>query len=341
MTKSTILITGAMGEVGHSLINYFLEQTDSSIVTTDLNPWHQTTQSIFDQKRITHYQGDITDPSLTAKLFSEHNFDGIFHLAAILSSGGEKNPVRTHQVNVNGTLELLELAQQQSLSRKIRTKFMFPSTIAIYGVGQNENPNNISENQCLNPIPMYGANKLYIEHLGRYYSNSYKFTTLTDSDCLLDFRAVRYPGLLSSETVPTGGTSDYASEMIHSAAQNKPYECFVSQESTLPFMTMPDAISALTKLYQADSKRLTQTVYNVSAFSVSAAEIAAMVKTYLPNSVVTYKPHAKRQTIVTTWPNSIDDSAARKDWDWNPKFNFEDAFAKYLIPNIKRKYNHD
>jgi nucleoside-diphosphate-sugar epimerase len=154
---------------------------------------------------------------------------------------------------------------------------------------------------------------------------------------MVDFRCIRFPGLISAQTTPTGGTSDFAPEMIHAAACRKPYACFVRADTRIPFMAMPDGVAALLQLAAADNKRLTQRVYNISAFNPSADEFRARVVKALPEAQITYQPDLRRQSIVDSWPADTDDSAARRDWGFAPKYDFERAFSEYLLPNIVKK----
>jgi nucleoside-diphosphate-sugar epimerase len=195
----------------------------------------------------------------------------------------------------------------------------------------------VREDDFAHPTTMYGCNKLYCEELGRYYARHYKQLSV-DLNPHVDFRAVRFPGLISATTQPSGGTSDYAPEMIHAAARGEPYACFVRPDTTIPFMAMPDASDALRKLAAAPRERLTRTAYNVGAFSRSAAEIREVVAAAFPRAQITYKIDAKRQGIVDSWPADVDDSAARADWGFQPAYDFERAFREYLIPTIGSQY---
>ena len=164
------------------------------------------------------------------------------------------------------------------------------------------------------PTTMYGANKLYCEHLGRYYSRHYKQLAADVHSGKVDFRCLRFPGLISAETMPSGGTSDYAPEMIHAAAAGKPYDCFVRPDTRIPFMAMPDAVEAILRLTAAPRETLSRTVYNVGAFAPTAAEIEAEVQAAFPAAKIGTQVDVKRQGIVDTWPADVDDSAARRDW---------------------------
>jgi threonine 3-dehydrogenase len=154
----------------------------------------------------------------------------------------------------------------------------------------------------------------------------------------IDFRSVRFPGLISAESVPSGGTSDYGPEMLHAAAQNKPYACFVAPEAQIPFMAMPDAIKALLTLLDAPRERLSLPAYNVGAFSLTAAEFAARVKRHFPAANTTFELDQARARIVDSWPADVDDSAARRDWDWSPEYGIDRAFDEYLVPAIRARY---
>ncbi len=154
----------------------------------------------------------------------------------------------------------------------------------------------------------------------------------------MDFRCIRFPGVISAFTLPSGGTSDYAPEMIHAAAKSEAYACFVREDVRIPFITMPDAIEALLKLHDADAKALTRTVYNITAFAPSAGEIAAIVRRHFGKAEITFQPDVERQGIVDSWPADVDDSAARQDWGFHPRHDLNAAFEEYLIPNIRAKY---
>jgi nucleoside-diphosphate-sugar epimerase len=185
---------------------------------------------------------------------------------------------------------------------------------------------------------MYGINKLYTEHLGRYYTHYYRQLDADPPRGRVDFRGVRFPGLISAATLPTGGTSDFAPEMLHAAAQNKPYACFVREDARIPFMAMPDAIKALIHLQAAPRANLTRQTYNVGAFNPSAAECSTFIRNAFPNAMVTFAPDPKRQAIVDSWPEDVDDTAARHDWGWEPDYSMDRAFEEYLIPAVRQRY---
>jgi nucleoside-diphosphate-sugar epimerase len=239
-------------------------------------------------------------------------------------------------------MNLLRLAVEQSQWQGNPVKFIYPSSIAAYGLPDLKHKSEagaVKEWEWNYPTTMYGCNKLYCEHLGRYYSSYYRQLAV---DCggteTVDFRAIRFPGLISAETTPTGGTSDYGPEMLHAAAKGEDYRCFVRPETTIPFMVMPDAVKALIYLEKVDKSRLTQLVYNVTSFSVSAQDIYNIVLEAFPDAKIQFAVDDCRQRIVDTWPESVDDSAACEDWDWQPDYNCERSFHEYLIPAIQKRY---
>jgi nucleoside-diphosphate-sugar epimerase len=265
----------------------------------------------------------------------------IFHLAALLSTRSEFTPVTAHQVNVEGTLNLLHFAQAEGESRGRPTVFLYPSSIAVYGLPDLESKaraGRVREHEWTTPTTMYGCNKLYCEQLGRYFSRYYKQLAAETLSGKVDFRAIRFPGLISALTVPSGGTSDFAPEMIHAAAQGRPYACFVRPDTRIPFMAMPDAVDALLRLARVERSRLTQTVYNIGAFDPSAQEVRQLVEAEFPAAAISYDPDLKRQAIVDSWPEDVDDSAARRDWGLAPAFDLDRAFHEYLFPTIRARY---
>jgi nucleoside-diphosphate-sugar epimerase len=181
---------------------------------------------------------------------------------------------------------------------------------------------------------------MYCEHLGRYYAHHYRQLAADTLIGGIDFRSIRFPGLISAVTVPSGGTSDYAPEMIHAAAQNKNYACFVREDVRIPFMAMPDAIRALQMLHDAPAEGLTRPVYNITSFSPSAGEVRDIVLREFRDARISFRPDDKRQAIVDSWPEDVDDSAARKDWNWSPRLNFTNAFSEYLFPGIRKQYSN-
>jgi nucleoside-diphosphate-sugar epimerase len=336
MRKKVILITGASGEIGQALVHELAKDDPDLILTLDLQDLPPELSD-----KCTHIKGSITDKSLLDRLVSEYEIDVIFHLAALLSTRAEYSPVAAHQVNVEGTLGLLELAAEQSQFRAQPVQFLYPSSIAAFGMPsldvKAENP-KVREWEWNHPSTMYGANKLYGELLGTYYTRHYKQLAETEP-VKLDFRAVRFPGLVSAFTLPSGGTSDFGPEMLHAAAKDEAYACFVRPDSTIPFMVMPDGVKALLNLAKADRKNLSRLVYNVSSFSLSAEAFHQHVLRHFPQAEISFEPHVQRQAIIDTWPMDADDSLARQDWAWQPDYDEKRAFDEYLVPHIKERYS--
>lgn len=338
MRKKVTLITGANGEVGHGLISQLYAMPDKpETVVLDIRGLDDHMMPLVE----TSIVGDILDNSLLDTLMSEYEIDTIYHLAALLSTHSEFRPEAAHRVNVQGTVNLLQLAIEQARWRGQAVKFIFPSSIAVYGLPDLETKAAappVREDQFLMPTTMYGCNKLYCEHLGRYYMSHYRQLAVQTEPYGVDFRSVRFPGLISAVTMPSGGTSDYAPEMLHAAAQGIPYASFVRPDSRIPFMAMPDAIRALLELADAPREALTQAVYNVTAFSLSAQDVADIVMREFPGAQIAFAPAPGRQNIVDSWPGDTDDSAARHDWGWQPAYGVERAFMEYLIPTIRQHY---
>ncbi|MEI7988421.1 MAG: NAD-dependent epimerase/dehydratase family protein [Chloroflexota bacterium] len=335
MRTKAILITGAAGEVGLALIDRLIVKQPIKLVTLDIKNLPMDIET-----KVTHVCGDILDKALLDRLISEYEFVEIYHLAALLSTRAEFSPDAAHSVNVAGTMQMLHMAAQQSEWRHEPVRFIFPSSIAAFGLPDLETKARyarIREWEWNYPRTMYGCNKLYCEMLGNYFSDHYRQLAV-QQPVKLDFRAVRFPGLISAFTVPSGGTSDYGPEMLHAAAQKKPYACFVREDVRIPFMAMPDAIKALISLAMAPRKSLTRHEYNVTSFSLSAQEFRDWVIRYFPDAQITFDPDIKRQAIVDSWPADLDDSAARRDWGWQTDYTVERAFGEYLVPNIRERY---
>jgi threonine 3-dehydrogenase len=334
MSEKSVLVTGACGEIGQALVQS-LTKRGFRIVTADLAPLPETIKSLSAE----HIQGDLVN---RIKIFYDYDFDIIFHLAASLSSKAEVATEEAHRINVEGTMQLLMLAAYKSEKLKKPVKFLFPSSIAAYGFpdrAAKHAAGNVREDEWNTPHTMYGCNKLYCEKLGIYYSLFYGQRHLDpDPPTMLDFRAIRFPGLVSAFTVPSGGTSDYGPEMLHSAAAGKPYACFVDADTRISFMAMPDAIKSLLMLMSAPRKSLTSQVYNIAAFSLTAGEFRQWALAAFPGAQITFEPNPRRQGIVDSWPEDVDDSLARKDWGWKPDYDMDKFFNKYFLPEIKKRY---
>ena len=337
MRKPVVLITGAGGEIGHGLIAQLSTSKQRAIVTLDVSPLDPDVGRLVDRE----ITGSILDRAVLERILAEYRVELVFHLAALLSTRSEFTPVTAHQVNVEGTLNLLEFAQHEAESHGQRVVFIYPSSIAAYGlpsVADKARAGRVKEDEWTHPRTMYGCNKLYCEQLGHYYARYYKQLAAETASGRVDFRCVRFPGLISALTVPSGGTSDYAPEMIHAAAKGEPYGCFVRPDTRIPFMAMPDGVDALLTLAAAPRDALSRTAYNVGAFNPSAEEIRDVVLAAFPDATITWENDIKRQGIVDSWPADVDDSAARDDWGFAPRYDFHRAFSEYLIPTIRERY---
>jgi len=337
MRKTSVLITGAGGEIGHGLIERLAREGERRIVTLDLQPLDPSMRPLVQRE----FTGSILDNALLERILAEFEIDLVFHLAALLSTRSEFTPVTAHHVNVEGTLNLLEFAQREGESHGRAVVFVYPSSIAAYGLPDLETKRRagrVSEDAYAQPTTMYGCNKLYCEQLGYYYAHHYKQLAATKQGRFVDFRCVRFPGLISAATLPSGGTSDFAPEMMHAAAKGEPYNCFVRPDARIPFMAMPDGVMALLDLAAAPREALTRSAYNVTAFNPSAREIADVVLRHFPAAEIAWVTDEKRQGIIDSWPEDVDDAAARRDWGFAPTYDFTRAVEEYLIPRIRERY---
>jgi threonine 3-dehydrogenase len=335
MTETSVLITGACGEIGQALVQALAKRGGYRIVTSDLAPLPDSIKSLSTE----HAQGDLI---YKIKTLYDYDFDVIFHLAASLSSKAEIASEEAHRINVEGTMQLLMMAAHRSEKYKKSVRFLFPSSIAAYGMPDLETKNavgNVKEPEYNFPHTMYGCNKLYCEKLGMYYSKFNGQKHLDENPPhMLDFRSIRFPGLISAFTLPNGGTSDYGPEMLHAAAQDTPYECFVREDTKISFMAMPDAIKSLLMLMDAPRERLNHTVYNIAAFAITAGEFRDRALKVFPEAQITFEPNPRRQGIVDSWPEDVDDTLARSEWNWKPDYDADGFFNEYFLPEIRKRY---
>ena len=335
MRKKIILITGANGEIGHGLINAFDKHGINNILALDVHP---IAENLTD-KIMEVIVGSIIDKNILEQINSEYEIVSIYHLAALLSSKAEFSPLMAHEINVTGTINLLSLAVDQAKSQGRSVKFFFPSSIAVYGIDSaNKTKIDVTESDYCYPKTMYGCNKLYCENLGIYYANFYNRLAEDYKVGLIDFRSLRFPGIISATTIPTGGTSDFLPEMVHAAAKHEDYNCFVRMDTRIPFMVMPDAINAILKIMNIEKNKLSQHVFNVKSFNPSVHEFANKVNEYFPEMKINNIINDKRQAIIDSWPAQIDDSAAKLQWEWKPKYDLHSAFSNYLIPSMLKRY---
>lgn len=304
-----ILVTGAGGQVGQDLIASLRErghevhgsdlESRPAAVDPDV-PWHRL---------------DVTDPEEVRAVLTRTGAQRVFHLAAILSARGEQMPQKTYEVNQTGTVHLLEACRELGVSQ-----LMFTSTIAVFGPGL---PELVPDDAPLHPSTMYGVTKVAGELLGSYYQRRFG----------LDFRGVRFPGLISA-SLPGGGTSDYALFMYLDGLRRGRYEAFCRPDTKIPLMYMPDGIRALVELSEAPKAGLSRCIYNIAAFSPTAQEIADQVTSAIPGTDITFAPDPVRQAILDSWPKALDDSNARRDWGWEPSFDLAEMTSD-LIPKMK------
>lgn len=324
MNKNVILITGSNGEIGKALIQRFMKNKSNLIITLDINA------SSNDNIVHDYFHGSILDTELLNTIHSKYKIHSIYHLAAILSTKAEQNPKFASNVNINGTKNMIDMCINQFEQYACVIPFFFPSSIAVYNMNNEINQSVDESMYCNSPNTNYGKAKLQSELYGMNIEQLNKG---------IDFRCIRFPGIISATTIPTGGTSDYAPEMVHAAAQNKPYDCFVDSQSTLPFIVMPDAILAIEKIMVMPKQKLSSNIYNITSFSPNVNSLYNKVSLFFNQFQLKYVINEERQAIINSWPNIIDDSLAKKDWNWKPEYNFNDAYDKYIIPSIKNYYN--
>lgn len=306
MSKEKILITGANGQIGSVLTTALISlHGKDNVIATDIReasyPHHQfELLDILDRERLT-------------KLVKKYQITQIYHLAAILSAKGESDPLWTWKINMDGFFNVLETAK----SEKIR-KVFFPSSIAVFG--ELSPQKNTPQYTVLHPNTVYGISKSAAENWCQYYHQKYG----------LDIRSVRYPGIIGHQSLAGGGTTDYAVEIFHAAVKEEPFVCFLKEDARLPMIYMDDAISATLQLMEAPAKQIKiRTSYNLSGLDFTPKEIATAIQKHLPHFKVSYQPDF-RQAIADSWPGSIDDSRARKDWHWKEKYNLEKMTADMI-----------
>jgi nucleoside-diphosphate-sugar epimerase len=305
---------------------------DFDVIALDLAPVDERIHGLCRDTR----QGSILDPALMRELVQRYRPERVYHLAAVLSAKAERDPELAHRVNVEGTLELFKLCRELPSDGEPAVRFLFPSSIAVYGLpdaATKATAGALRESEWTMPTGMYGCNKLYCEMVGQFLTRFAQGETAA-----LDFRSIRFPGLISADTLPTSGTTDYAPAMIHAAARGEGYVCFVSEESRLPFMTMPDGVEALQQLADADASRLTTRVYNIRGFSASAGEIRDEALRHFPDADVQFDPIPDKQALVDGWPADVDDELARRDWGLNPRHDLRQALDAYLVPTLRELY---
>jgi len=311
-----ILVTGADGQIGSELTPALRERYGGeNVVATDIA---EPVPALRDGGPFEFL--DVTQRGAIAAVVDRYNIDTIYHMAAILSATGERKPHLAWDVNINGLYKILEIARE----RKV-TRVFCPSSIAAFGP---ETPrDNTPQETVLRPTTMYGVTKVAGELLGNYYFRRFG----------LDVRSARYPGIISSETPPGGGTTDYAVEIFYEAIKHKRYTCFLREDTVLPMMYMPDCIKATLDLMEADLSRLKHHAdFNLAAMSFCPAELVAEIKKHVPEFTCEYKPDF-RQEIADSWPRTIDDSAAREEWGWEPRYDLA-AMVEDMLEKLGKRH---
>lgn len=313
MSDRKILITGSLGQIGTELALYFKKIYGvQNIVATDLSD-----KNVAAIEDIKFEQLDVTDGARLHELVKKYNVNTIVNLAAILSAVGEKMPQKTWQVNMGGLVNVLDVALQENCS------VFTPSSIAAFGA---TTPKDMTPQVTIQrPNTMYGVTKVAGEVLCDYYHTRFG----------LDTRGVRYPGIISYKTLPGGGTTDYAVHIYFEALRNKKYTSFIAEGTKMDMMYMPDALKAVVDLMEADpSKLVNRNAFNITAMSFAPEDLAASIKKFMPEFELTYDVDPVRQAIAESWPNSLDDSAAREEWGWKPEFDM-DKMSEDMLKNIK------
>ncbi len=311
--ETVVLIIGANGQLGSVLTASLQEKYGmDQVIASDLNK-PLNFDGVFEVI-------DATDKNRIEEVVVEYQVTQIYHLAAILSAKGEENPLQTWDINMKTLFNVLEVSRLNSIDR-----LFFPSSIAVFGEGAplEQTPNNA----YLDPATVYGISKAAGENWAQYYFLKYG----------LDVRSIRYPGVIGYQSLPGGGTTDYAVDIYHKAVLKEEFSCFLKEDATLPMVFMEDAIRATLELMEAPKEDITiRTSYNIAGISFSPAEVVAEIRKLYPEFKVRYAPDF-RQDIASKWPKSIDDQTARDDWGWKPKFDLE-MITSTMIQKLKEKY---
>jgi len=316
VSSPRILIIGANGQIGTELAELLVQRHGAdAVVTSDLAPVGRV-------PGIAHEALDVTDAAALAAVVKRHRVTQIYHLAAALSATGEKHPQWAWNLNMVGLLNVLELARTQKLDR-----VFWPSSIAAFGP---TTPRDMTpQATVMDPTTVYGISKLAGEGWCRWYHQNHG----------VDVRSLRYPGLISWKTPPGGGTTDYAVEIFHAALKDGRYTCFLSEGQALPMMYMPDALRATVELMEAPAERITERgSYNLAGVSFTPKQIAAAIARRIPGFTITCEPDFREQ-IAASWPNSIDDSIAQRDWGWRLQYDLQamvDDMLENLRPQVKK-----
>ena len=313
MTEN-ILITGASGQLGAVMTKAIQDKFGvNHVIASDLRP-NESFDGIFEIL-------DVTDNEALKAIVAKYKITQIYHLAAILSARGELFPLKTWDINMSTFFNVLEVSRQLNVK-----KVFYPSSIAVFG--SNISRVNTPQDSNLTPSTVYGISKVAGENWANYYFEKYD----------LDVRSIRYPGVIGYQSLPGGGTTDYAVDIYHKAVKQEHFECFLKETTTLPMIYIEDAVRATIELMDAPAEDISiRTSYNLAGMSFSPKEIADSIKKTYPNFEVSYNPDF-RQNIADSWPMSIDDTKAKEDWGWKPEYDL-DAMSKVMIDNLKVYYN--
>jgi nucleoside-diphosphate-sugar epimerase len=312
-----IMVTGATGQIGSELVMTLRKKYGGENVVA---VGHSRKPDERLLKSGPFESIDVSDKASIERVAKKHSIDTIYHLAALLSATGEQNPQLAWNVNMNSLYYVLEIAREEKLER-----VFWPSSIAVFGPTSPRV--DTPQNTILVPETMYGVTKVAGELLCNYYYLKFG----------VDVRSVRYPGIISNETPPGGGTTDYAVEIFYDAIRKKSYNCFLREDTTLPMMYMPDCLKATVDLMEVDSANIKcRTSYNLAAISFSAGQLVAEIKRHIPEFRCEYKPDF-RQKIADSWPMTIDDSVARKEWGWRPAYDLA-AMTKDMLEKLSRRH---
>lgn len=312
-----ILVTGALGQIGSELTMGLRKLYSSDNVIASSRRTKEGHDELMESGVFEIV--DVTDGKKIAEVVKKHNVDTIIHLAAILSAVGEQRPAQAWDVNMNGLYNVLEVAREEDCS------VFTPSSIAVFG--DSTPKDNTPQDTIQRPNTMYGVTKVAGELLCDYYYHKFG----------VDARGVRFPGLISYETLPGGGTTDYAVHIYYEALKNKKYTSFIDKGTKMDMMYMPDALNAITQLLEADpSKLIHRNAFNVTAMSFDPEDIANSIKKIIPEFELDYDVDPERQAIANSWPNSLDDTKAREEWDWNPKYDLDDM-TEDMLKKLKTK----
>ena len=310
-----ILITGAAGQIGSELVKLLRNLQGKENVIAAIYTHSKKPAFISDPV----CKIDIRDQSSLKEIVNQHNIDTIFHLAALLSVKAEQNPQLAWDINVNGLMNVLEVARLNECA------VFFPSSIGVFGPSTPRD--NTPQVTIQRPNTIYGITKLSGELLCDYYYNRYG----------VDTRGIRYPGIISYLVMPGGGTTDYAIDMFHAALQNKIYNCYLKSDTRLDMMYMPDALQAAVSLMQADKNRVQhRNAYNISAMSFTPQELADEIKKHIVSFEVSYQIDPTRQAIADSWPNYMDDSVARNEWGWQPNYTLS-SMVEDMLQHLSKK----